>query len=257
MNEMGVHELVPRYLATGSLRPRSVRRALDAMHANVGHRWTIRELADIAGTSARTLQRQFLSFLGKTPREVLRAIGFDRARRELLQGAGGEKIMDVAGRCGFLHFGRFSVEYRRRYGETPSSTLKRQARFAAELASKPIILVPSRDQPTMALVLFETSAEDRAIGENLAGELAMALTRAGVSVTREARFARYRMLGAIRGGDASKRVVLQLVDQESGRQLWAHRNEDAPLGASDSHQQLATRIIATLQPNLRWAEIER
>ena len=56
---------------TGSLQPRAVRRALDAMHANVGHRWTITELASVAGTSGRTLQRQFLSFLGKTPHAVL------------------------------------------------------------------------------------------------------------------------------------------------------------------------------------------
>src|ERR1700743_2902243 len=42
----------------GALQPRAVRRAMDAMHANVGHRWTIRELAVIAGTSGRTLQRQ-------------------------------------------------------------------------------------------------------------------------------------------------------------------------------------------------------
>jgi AraC-like DNA-binding protein/Tfp pilus assembly protein PilF len=244
-------------LSTSSPLPRSVRRALDVIHANVGQRQNVSQLAAIAGVSARTLQRQFTDFLGKSPHAVWLDIGLEQARQALLQGTPGEKVRDVAVRCGFLHFGRFSVEYRRRYGETPSSTLKRQARFAAELASKPIILVPSRDQPTMALVPFEASPEDRAIGENLAGELAMALTRAGVSVTREARFARYRMLGAIRGGDASKRVVLQLVDQESGRQLWAHRNEDAPLGASDSQEQLATRIIATLQPNLRWAEIER
>src|ERR1700756_451579 len=97
----------------GALQPRAVRRALDAMHANVGHRWTMKELAGVAGTSARTLQRQFLTFVGKTPREMLRDIGFERARRELLQGVPGEKIMDVAARSGFPHFGRFAVEYRR------------------------------------------------------------------------------------------------------------------------------------------------
>src|SRR5262249_48239967 len=81
------------------LLPRAVRRALDAMHANIGHRWTITELAAIAGTSARTLQRQFLSFLGKTPHAVRSDIGFERARRDLLLGAPGEKVMDVALRC--------------------------------------------------------------------------------------------------------------------------------------------------------------
>src|SRR5258707_844453 len=136
--------------STASLLPRGVRRALDAMHANVGHSWRVVELADIAGVSGRTLQRQFLSFLGKTPRDVLRDIGFECARRELLQGAAGTRVMDVALRCGFPHSGRFSVEYRRRYGETPSQTLKRQAVFAAALDRMPSVFVSTRDRPTVA-----------------------------------------------------------------------------------------------------------
>jgi len=55
--------------------PRGVRRALDAMRANLGRNWRLTELAAIAGTSGRTLQRQFLTFVGKTPRAVLREIG--------------------------------------------------------------------------------------------------------------------------------------------------------------------------------------
>ena len=71
------------HLSTTSPLPRSVRRALDAMHANVGHNWSVTELATIAGVSGRTLQRQFLSFLGKAPRAVLRDISFERARVSL------------------------------------------------------------------------------------------------------------------------------------------------------------------------------
>ena len=121
--------------------PRGVRRALDAMRANLGHNWRLTELAAIAGTSGRTLQRQFLTFVGKTPRAVLRDIGLECARRELLQGAPGVTIMDVALRCGFPHCGRFSIAYRRRYGETPSQTLKRQAVFTATLGAMPSLFV--------------------------------------------------------------------------------------------------------------------
>src|ERR1700758_4466352 len=117
------------------LLPRSVRRALDAMHANVGYAWTVTELAAVAGVSSRTLQRQFLAFLRKTPGAMLRDIGFERARRELLRGSAGAKVMDIALRSGFPHCGRFSVGYRRRYGETPSQTLKRQAVLVAALAA--------------------------------------------------------------------------------------------------------------------------
>ena len=130
--------------------PRSVRRALDAMHANVGHVWNVAGLAAVAGVSGRTLQRQFLAFLGKPPHAVLRDVNFERARRELLRGSAGAKVADVAQRCGFLHGGRFSVEYRGRYGETPSQTLKRQAVFTAALGSMPSFLVPAGERPAVA-----------------------------------------------------------------------------------------------------------
>jgi AraC-like DNA-binding protein len=132
------------------LLPRSVRRAVDAMHANVGRAWTVPELAAVAGVSSRTLQRQFLAFLRKTPGVMLRDISFERARRELLQGSRSAKVMDISLRSGFPHSGRFSVEYRRRYGETPSQTLKRQTVFVASLAAMPSSFVPFRDGPTVA-----------------------------------------------------------------------------------------------------------
>ena len=83
--------------------PRSVRRVLEAMHANVGHRWRVAELASVAGVSSRTLQRQFMCFLGKSPQAVQHDIGLEQARHELLLGAPGEKVRDVALRCGFPH----------------------------------------------------------------------------------------------------------------------------------------------------------
>jgi transcriptional regulator GlxA family with amidase domain len=79
---------IPQRISSATLPvPRGVRRALDAMRSNIGHNWRLAELAAIAGTSGRTLQRQFLSFVGKTPRAVLREIALECARRELLQGA--------------------------------------------------------------------------------------------------------------------------------------------------------------------------
>src|SRR5580704_14043240 len=117
----------PDQLPTRLLLPRSVRRAMDAMQSGAGRSWTVTELAAVAGVSSRTLQRQFLAFLGKTPGAMLRDINFERARRELLRGSPGARVMDIALCSGFQHCGRFSAEYRRRYGEKPSQTLNRQA----------------------------------------------------------------------------------------------------------------------------------
>src|SRR5258707_5384910 len=176
------------------LLPRSVRRAVDAMHANVGRAWTVPELAAVAGVSSRTLQRQFLAFLRKTPGVMLRDISFERARRELLQGSSGAKVTDIALRCGFPHSGRFSVEYRRRYGETPSQTLKRQAVFGAALGSMPSYFVSPRDRPTVAFGPIEAAAENLEFAGNIADDLTIALTRAEISVASQPRSARYHLI---------------------------------------------------------------
>jgi AraC-like DNA-binding protein/tetratricopeptide (TPR) repeat protein len=254
----GVSEMIAGKTAssTTSLLPRGVRRALDAMHANIGRNWSVTELAVVAGVSGRTLQRQFLAFLGKTPRTALRDISFERARRKLLQGSPGAKVMDVALRCGFPHCGRFSVEYRRRYGETPSQTLKRQAVFVAALASMPSFFVSRRDRPTVAFGQIEASSENLEMAGNIAADLAVALTRAGISVGSQPGSARYHLIGAIRGLGTQTRLIFRLIDNETGRQLWVHRSEDILYDDSAAEEHLATRIAAALQPHLRLAEIE-
>lgn len=236
--------------------PRGVRRALDAMRANLGRNWRLTDLAAIAGTSGRTLQRQFLSFVGKTPRAALREIGLESARRELLQAVPGIRVMDVALRCGFAHFGRFSIAYRRRYGETPSQTLARQAAFAATLGGTPTLLVPARDRPVMAVAPIEAAAEHRDMAADLADELAAALTRAGISVVTGARAARHLLTAAIRGTGDQTQLVVRLIDTEAGRQLWAHRADGLARDETSSGEHLAVRIAAALQPSLRLAEID-
>jgi AraC-like DNA-binding protein/tetratricopeptide (TPR) repeat protein len=232
--------------------PRNVRRALDAIRANVGRDWSVIDLAAVAGVSGRTLQRQFRVFLGKTPGAVLRDVRFECARRELLQGTPGVKVMDVALRCGLLHCGRFSVEYGCRYQETPSETLKRQAVFADALASVPSILVSGRDRPTVSLGPIEAGPENAEIARSIGDELATALTRAGVFVTSRPRSGRYHLTGAIREQDRQTRVVFRLAEAETGRHLSAYRCD----GALGEEEHLATRVVAALQPCLRLAEIE-
>src|SRR3954466_11732274 len=100
------------------LHPRGVKRALAAVRPDVGREWSVADLAAVAGVSPRTLQRQFRIFLGKSPGAAIRDIRFEHARRELLQGLSSTKVAGVALDSGFTHLGRFSTEYRRRYGET-------------------------------------------------------------------------------------------------------------------------------------------
>ena len=237
--------------------PRGVRRALDAMRGNPGREWSVTELAAAAGLSSRTLQRQFRVFLGKTPHAALRDIRFENARRELLQGVPDSKVMDIAQRCGFPHFGRFSVEYRRRFDETPSQTLKRQTAFSDALASMPAVFSSGRERPVVALGPIDAAPEHSDSAHGIADELATALTRAGASVVRRAGAGRYHLVGAISGSGRQARLTFRLIDAETGRHLTAHRSDDPFGDYANPDEHLATRIVAAMQPCLRLAEIDR
>jgi AraC-like DNA-binding protein/tetratricopeptide (TPR) repeat protein len=237
--------------------PGGVRRALDAMRANVERDWSIHSLADIAGISSRTLQRQFQAFLGKTPLAALRDMRFERARRELLKGSPDATVIDIALGCGLTHSGRFSVDYRRRYGETPTQTLKRQAIFAGALAAMPSFVGSTGGQLKVTLGPIDASPENREIGRHLEEELATALMRAGLSVVTGPRAAPYCLCGSITGLGRQARLSLRLIESETGRHLSAYRSNGAIGDDAISKENLAVRIAAALQPPLRHAEIER
>jgi AraC family ethanolamine operon transcriptional activator len=57
--------------------------------------------------------------------EFLRNVRMDQVRNGLLQPGESTSVSGEASRWGFLHFGRFSGEYRETYGELPSETLRR------------------------------------------------------------------------------------------------------------------------------------
>lgn len=106
--------------------PRHVRAAEEFMRANAGEPLTLAEIAEAAGVSIRTLTAGFRSFRDQSPMQQLRDIRMAAARDDLLQGPGSGSVADIALRWGFGNFGRFAGDYRRRYGETPSETLRRR-----------------------------------------------------------------------------------------------------------------------------------
>ena len=87
-------------------------------------RLRIAELAEHSGVSSRTVERAFLR-TGCTPLEYLRGVRLERARRMLSDRAPAATVAEAAILAGFAHLGRFSAEYRRRFGELPSQTLLR------------------------------------------------------------------------------------------------------------------------------------
>lgn len=101
-----------------------VRSAIDYMVAFSSDPLTVPSIAEAVGVSTRQLQDAFRLTTGQSPWEQLTSIRLEKARSQLLSGAG-FSVTDIALSCGFSHLGRFSQTYRAIYGETPSATLRR------------------------------------------------------------------------------------------------------------------------------------
>ena len=110
--------------ARSSILPRHVRRAQDYLQAHAHEPLSVEQLAQVAGVSVRSLYSGFKEFLGVSPMHHLRDLRMERARTELLSGEAAS-VAGVALRWGFAHMGRFSNDYKARYLETPSQTLRR------------------------------------------------------------------------------------------------------------------------------------
>jgi AraC-like DNA-binding protein len=103
-----------------------VRRAIDFMRANLDQPITLADIAVASRVPGRTLFKHFREEEGSSPMRYLRNARFSRVREALRQAGPEQSVTDIAIRWGFTHMGRFSAEYRRRFGETPSATLKRR-----------------------------------------------------------------------------------------------------------------------------------
>jgi transcriptional regulator GlxA family with amidase domain len=109
-----------------AIAPRDVRRAIDYMEAHLDEAISVADLVRETGVAGRTLFMHFKSFKGVSPMRYLRNARLRQVRQALLRAEPGASIADIATGAGFTHMGRFSLEYRRRFGETPSQTLRQQ-----------------------------------------------------------------------------------------------------------------------------------
>ena len=73
--------------------------------------------------SARALQIGFRRVRNTTPMGYLRAVRLALARTELARG-GARSVAAVANALEFAHLGRFARDYKARFGEPPSQTLR-------------------------------------------------------------------------------------------------------------------------------------
>ena len=111
-------------VAIASARRRAVRRITEAVSANSRRRYTLSDLCGIACVSPRTLEYAFYDNFRLSPLAYVRALRLQGARHALLRRGDGAGVSEIALEYGFTHLGKFSVDYRRMFGERPSETLR-------------------------------------------------------------------------------------------------------------------------------------
>lgn len=105
---------------------RVVRDAIAYIDAHLAEHITMASIADSVHMSVRSVQQGFREELGVSPMSYVRDRRLDRVHAELADAlpSDGVTVTDVANRWGFHHLGSFAVEYRKRWGITPSETLR-------------------------------------------------------------------------------------------------------------------------------------
>ena len=84
------------------------------------------DLCRYTDVSLRTLQRSFLVYFQVSPFEYITARRLNAARQALVASdSSRDRVNRIAVDNGFTHLGRFSVGYRKHFGESPKETLAR------------------------------------------------------------------------------------------------------------------------------------
>eukprot|EP00903_Cladosiphon_okamuranus_P001972 g1970.t1 len=103
-------------------RPAVLKRAValirERLHEDIG----LLDISAHAGTTPRNLQLLFKREYGTGPVQLLHDMRLSYARHLLLTEGSKRSIADISEASGHRHFGRFSVGYKKRFGESPKDT---------------------------------------------------------------------------------------------------------------------------------------
>lgn len=95
-----------------------VARVLKAVQAEPARRFTVRDLAKLAGASRASFVRLFLVATGESPQRWLRARRLEQAAQLLV--SGDERLAEIAARVGYVSEFALSRAFKRRYGLSPA-----------------------------------------------------------------------------------------------------------------------------------------
>jgi len=119
------HEVWPAESAfTPEARIRVAKLAQEYIEAHYREAVHIEDLCRVTCVGVRTLQRSFRKYFHLTISNYLKVVRLDSARRELAAADHtSTSVTTIAVQNGCNHLGRFSVDYRQHFGESPHETL--------------------------------------------------------------------------------------------------------------------------------------
>ncbi len=86
------------------------------------------DLCRVTGVGLRTLQRYFKEYFDLSIAEYIKTARLNSAHRELTKARASERtVTHIALQNGFNHLGRFSIEFYKRFGQSPRDALAMQA----------------------------------------------------------------------------------------------------------------------------------
>lgn len=104
---------------------RSVRRVKEFIHRFADKELDANDLLMVSGTSKSKLYREFQEDMKMSPMDYLKHYRLEKIHQVLLQKNPNHSISRLALDWGFRHLGRFSQDYRDKYGVLPSETLRK------------------------------------------------------------------------------------------------------------------------------------
>jgi len=236
--------------------PRSVKKATDWLESEPARAWRLVDLATVSGVSPRTLQKHFRRFLGGSPRAFLEELRFQQVRRDLLAACDNANVTDIATRAGFAHLGRFASGYRRRYGESPSATLRRSQRVRAPSPTMPVF-ASVLDRPAIAILPFDRFGLPSSATSPFTEDIAVAVWRLRWIKVAAPASARYHLRGSVHKSGGQMRIRVRLIDALTGRYVWAAHWDADQRDPIAFQERLATAVARAIEPALRAAEAAR
>jgi AraC-like DNA-binding protein len=246
-----------------STAPRGVAMAIRFMQRNLARPLATGEIAAASGMSERSLRRQFQRFTGQSPIAFHRDLRLEAARHTLCANHTKADITTAAGMHGFSHLSHFTGQYRRRYGELPSATLRAFHESPLSLPShatrEPIRLVvlPFKcTDPGSSNATFVETMTDRVISA-LTSTRRLNVLSPDSDLPAASPFARYAVRGRVHRIGGRMLAVINLIDFATGRQVWGNAFEGAGECVTELQRQVAEGVASAVPVCIRDAEATR